>query len=88
MLQLVRRPVGQGQAVVPGQGLDLVVIVVDGLPTGLDVEPVGERQMEGVYSAPDPVAGLEDDHIPTAGAEGQCGGESREPCTHYGNPPQ
>ena len=40
ILQFVRRPVGQRQAVVTGQRLHLYMVVVDGLAAGLDVQTV------------------------------------------------
>ena len=73
--------------VVAGQGLDLVVIVVDGLAAGLDVQPVGERQVQRVHPAADPMAGFEDDHLPTSGTQRQCCRQPGEPGPHHGHPP-
>ncbi len=50
-LQFVGRPVGQREAVVMSQCLDLVVVVVDGFTTGLDVQPIGERKVQGMDAA-------------------------------------
>ena len=84
-LQLVGRAVGQRQSVVVRKCLDLIVVGVDRLTTGLHVEPVRERMVECVDTTTDPVPGLEHGDVPTPGAQGQRRGQAREArADHYG----
>jgi len=66
-----------------GQRLDLVVVVVDGLTTSLDVQPVSERKMQRVDPAAHAISGFEHDHIPASGAKRQRCGQPGKPGTHH-----
>jgi hypothetical protein len=72
---------------VAGQCPDLDVVVVNGLTTGLDVQPIGEWQMQSVHSPTHSIAGLENDHLPTSGTKHQRSGQPRKPSTHYDDAP-
>ena len=86
VLQFVRRPVGQREAVVAGQRLDLVMVVVDGLTTGLDVQPIGERRIQGVHPAADAITGFEHDHLPASGTKSERGGQPGKPSAYHDDP--
>jgi hypothetical protein len=53
----------------PGQRLDLVVVVVDRLSPYLDVKSIGQRKMQGVHPSADAIEGFEYDHLPASGTK-------------------